>query len=65
MFELKVTIPSNTTASIIIPANTTEKLLLNGQSFKNNNRLKLLKTEADSFELVAQPGIYTITTQLK
>ena len=65
MFELKVTIPSNTTASIIVPANTKEKLLLNGQSFKNNNRLKLLKTEADSFELVAQPGIYTITTQLK
>jgi alpha-L-rhamnosidase len=57
-FSLETTIPSNTTAKIVIPANTAENLLLDGSSFSNNSNVKLLKKSENAFELVVQPGTY-------
>lgn len=64
MFNLEITIPSNTTAIVIIPANTQSELMLNEVSFKDNSNIKLLNTNKNSFELLVQPGSYTLTSRL-
>jgi len=62
-FQLETTIPPNTTAVISIPANTSEALLLNGETFKDNEHIKLTKTTANSFEFLAQPGTYILVSK--
>ncbi|WP_299012555.1 family 78 glycoside hydrolase catalytic domain [uncultured Polaribacter sp.] len=64
-FQLKVTIPPNTTAKVIIPADTKQKLVLNGTTFETNSNVKLLNSGKDAFELEVQPGQYTFQSTLK
>ena len=63
-FNLEVVIPPNTSAKVIVPANTQHEFLLNGLSFKDNSNIKLLNTNIDSFELLAQPGNYKFKSKL-
>ncbi|WPR70151.1 family 78 glycoside hydrolase catalytic domain [Flavobacterium sp. NG2] len=64
-FNLEVTVPSNTTAKIVIPADTSKELLMNGSSFKNNTAIQLdLKTDK-TFVLIAAAGTYRFTSKVK
>ena len=65
VFELKATVPPNTTAKIVIPADTDEDLLLDGQTFSGNNNVKLLKKGENAFELKVQPGTWTFLATCK
>ena len=64
VFELKATVPPNTTALIVIPTNTAESLLLNGSVFSDNLEVKLLKKNKGDFELMVQPGSYLFESKL-
>lgn len=64
-FYLEVVIPPNTTAKIIVPADTSNELLLNGQTFEDNNKVKLINKTKTSFELLVQPGTYKFTSTFK
>ena len=64
-FNLVVTVPSNTTAKIVIPANTEKRLLLNGSPFTDKLGLKLTNKGETNFELLAQPGTYSLSSTLK
>ena len=64
MFNLEITVPTNTTAIVIIPANTESELMLNGVLFEDNSNIKLLNTNKKTFELLAQPGYYKFTSKL-
>ena len=64
VFELKATVAPNTTAKIIIPANTEEQLILDGNTFSDQTKVKLLKKGSGSFELLAQPGTYVFESRL-
>ncbi|WP_044209482.1 family 78 glycoside hydrolase catalytic domain [Flammeovirga sp. OC4] len=63
VFELKATIPSNTTAVIKVFGNTAENLILNGKSFVENERVKLTNKGGEYFELLVQPGSYVFETK--
>jgi len=65
VFELKATVPPNTSAKIVIQANTEEDLLLDGQPFSENENVKLLKKTENSFELKVQPGKWNFSTSFK
>ncbi|MDX1284133.1 MAG: alpha-L-rhamnosidase C-terminal domain-containing protein, partial [Draconibacterium sp.] len=65
MFKLEATIPPNTSAKIIIPANTTENLIMNGESFSENAKIKLLKKSENAFELNVQPGTWNFSASYK
>ena len=65
VFELKATVPPNTTAKIVIPANTEEDLLLDGQPFSENANVKLFKKTENSFELKVQPGKWNFSASYK
>ncbi len=56
MFELKTTVPPNTTAKIVIPGITSESLILDGIDFTDNAQVKLIKKTEKEFELEVQPG---------
>ena len=62
--NLEVIIPSNTVAKVRIPANTQSELDVNGVSFKENSNIKLVNTNANSFELLVQPGKYIFLSKL-
>lgn len=64
-FELIVTVPSNTTATIVVPGNTEEKLLLDGSAFSDNVNVTLMNKGEKGFELNALPGTYTFESNLK
>ncbi|WP_396600660.1 family 78 glycoside hydrolase catalytic domain [Algibacter sp. R77976] len=64
-FHLEIVVPPNTTAKVSIPANTQNDLVLNGESFSENSKIKLLNTNNDSFEISVQPGTYKFTSKIK
>ncbi len=64
VFELKTTVPPNTTAKIVIPANTDESLILDGIDFAEDAQVKLIKKAKNSFELEVQPGNYVFESKL-
>lgn len=64
-FELKATVPPNTTAKIVIPANTAENLILNNESFFDYEDVKMLMKTEKFFELKAQPGTYVFESKFK
>jgi alpha-L-rhamnosidase len=63
-FQLHVVVPPNTTAKVTIPANPGKELVLNGKTFKGDNRVELVDSSASGFELLVQPGDYKFTSQL-
>ncbi|MFK8059084.1 MAG: family 78 glycoside hydrolase catalytic domain [Polaribacter sp.] len=65
VFSLETTIPPNTTAKVLIPADTASELKLNGNTFKENKTLKLIKSDGDVFELVVKAGTYKFQSKLK
>tara|TARA_R110002051_G_scaffold318695_1_gene401385 strand:- start:25223 stop:27931 length:2709 start_codon:yes stop_codon:yes gene_type:complete len=64
IFYLETTIPPNTTATIIVIGDINEDLLLNGELFKENSSIKLIKKGTNSFELLAQPGTYKFQSKI-
>lgn len=65
VFELKATVPPNTTAKVVIPANTEEHLIVNGQPFSENAKIEMLNNSGNTFEIMVQPGTYIFEVQLK
>ncbi|WP_298763444.1 family 78 glycoside hydrolase catalytic domain [uncultured Polaribacter sp.] len=65
IFQLNVTIPTNTAAIVTVPADTTQDLLLNGITFKANKHVKLLNSGKNAFELEVQPGQYSFQSKIK
>jgi alpha-L-rhamnosidase len=65
LFELKVNVPPNTTAKIIIPGDIDEGLTLNGKPFTDHADVKLIGKSEDSFELEAQPGSWNFEVSHK
>jgi len=63
-FELKVVVPPNTTAQIVIPADTEEELRLNGTKFSDTKNAKLLDKGKETFQLEVQPGTYTFQSKI-
>nr|WP_319509543.1 glycoside hydrolase family 78 protein [uncultured Draconibacterium sp.] len=63
-FELKVTVPSNTTAKIVIPANTADSFILDGIEFTENSDAKLLKKTENNFEVEVHSGNYVFESKL-
>ncbi len=64
VFKLKVTVPPNTTAKVVIPANTAESLMLDGIDFIENAQVKLIRKTTTGFELQVQPGNYNFKSKL-
>ena len=64
VFELKASIPPNTSANISVPANTDEGLILDGNKFSDHAQVKLLKKTEQGFELKVQPGTYVFESNL-
>ncbi|WP_397364569.1 family 78 glycoside hydrolase catalytic domain [Olleya sp. R77988] len=64
-FQLEIVIPPNTTAQVIIPANTQNELMLNGFDFIDNDDVKLVDKNEQSFKLLVQPGTYSFQSKLK
>ncbi|MFD0835674.1 family 78 glycoside hydrolase catalytic domain [Mariniflexile aquimaris] len=64
-FHLDVVVPPNTTATILIPANAKEELRLNGEVFKQDSNVKLIKKENDFFEISAPSGTYSFQSTIK
>ncbi|PQJ72696.1 rhamnosidase [Polaribacter butkevichii] len=64
-FSLEATIPPNTTAKVSVQGNTNEPLLVNGKNVEDVKGVTLVKTNADSFELLAQPGTYKFQSTVK
>lgn len=63
-FELKVTIPPNTSAKISIPSTDAANLLVNGQKISNTKAIKLIENTAKTVELEAQPGSYVFLSKI-
>jgi len=64
-FQLKVVVPPNTTAQVVIPADTKEELRLNGTKFSDTKNAKLLDKGKETFQLEVQPGTYTFQSKIK
>lgn len=62
IFELKATVPPNTTAKIHIPTQNYGQIMVDGKQVSANSNLSLLNENAKSIELKAQPGTYIFTT---
>ncbi|KQC31334.1 family 78 glycoside hydrolase catalytic domain [Flagellimonas eckloniae] len=62
IFELKATVPPNTTAKIHIPTQNYGQIIVDGKQVSANSNLSLLNENAKSIELKAQPGTYVFTT---
>ncbi|MBD0724734.1 rhamnosidase [Flavobacterium sp. L1I52] len=63
-FKLETTIPPNTTAAIIVPGDTKQDLLFDGKKIKSNSNVKLIRKENHSFELLVQPGRYSLQSKM-
>jgi len=63
-FQLNITIPPNTTATVVIPANVNEDLLLEGKIFKNNSDITMIKKGTNTFELSVKPGTYKLISKM-
>jgi len=63
-FKLNIIVPPNTSAKVIILADTDKNIKLNGTVLKNNSYVKLIKKEADRFQLEVQPGAYSFESKL-
>jgi alpha-L-rhamnosidase len=57
-FELAVTIPANTTATVYLPASKAESITESGASLVNAKGVKFLKMEDDRALLAVESGIY-------
>jgi alpha-L-rhamnosidase len=64
MFELKASIPPNTTAKMIIPANTKEDLIIDGTPLSDQTQVNLLKQGVAGYEIMVQPGSYVFESSL-
>ena len=64
-FQLRIVVPPNTTAEVIIPANTEEALMSNGVLFSDSKAVKLKSKSEVSFEVLVNPGAYTFTSKIK
>ncbi|WP_298878666.1 alpha-L-rhamnosidase [uncultured Polaribacter sp.] len=63
-FNLDVVIPPNTTAEIHILNASKNKLLLDGNNFKETSNLKLISSDDNSVIILAEPGTYNFQTKL-
>lgn len=61
-FLLEVTIPSNTTATVIVPGNTQKDLTVNGQNISECEAIKGIETIEQSFILNVEPGTYSFVS---
>ena len=61
--ELKVTIPPNTSARIIIPVDQGAKVLLDDKELADNPNVKLVERNDTKVVLEVIPGNYTFKTQ--
>ncbi len=61
--ELKVTIPPNTTAKIIIPAGVGMKVLVNDMELAQNPNVSQVVSNESNIELKVVPGNYSFKTQ--
>ena len=61
--ELEVTIPSNTTAKVLIPFHVGINLLLNGKKLTNNTEVKMIKIKDKNIILEIVQGSYHFQTQ--
>ncbi|MBS9461867.1 family 78 glycoside hydrolase catalytic domain [Flagellimonas sp. 389] len=64
-FELKATVPPNTTAKIHIPIQNPKEMLVDGKQISANSSLSLINENPDSIELTALPGTYIFTAPYK
>ncbi|HKK60921.1 MAG TPA: family 78 glycoside hydrolase catalytic domain, partial [Bacteroidales bacterium] len=64
-FKLKATVPSNTSAKIIIPGEVSEELMLNGAVYHDNSKVKLQESNENGFTLSALPGTYEFESSIK
>jgi alpha-L-rhamnosidase len=63
--QLDVTIPPNTTATIVLPIDAKMNLLMNGKPFKHSDDLKLIKRNSNNVVIHTNPGSYTFKTEVK
>jgi alpha-L-rhamnosidase len=61
-FLLEVTIPSNTTATVIVPGDTQKDLTVNGQNIGDSEAIKEMEKTAQSFILTVAPGTYSFVS---
>jgi alpha-L-rhamnosidase len=62
-FQLDITIPANTTATVYVPTSAAESLQENGHPLKDVKQVTLLRTEGDRAVLAVGSGSYRFTSQ--
>ena len=60
--ELKITVPPNTSAQVVIPINEGMSLLMNEKEFKDNSNVKMLDESANKIVINVLPGKYSFKT---
>lgn len=60
--ELKVTVPPNTTAQVVIPAAADAEIKVDGDKLRDNPAVVILERNSDNIQLDVQPGSYVFTT---
>ncbi|MGB5419381.1 family 78 glycoside hydrolase catalytic domain [Algibacter sp.] len=65
VFELQITVPSNTTAQVEIPLKENAPLYLNDAEFKTTPEGTLLEQTKTAYIIKVLPGIYTFKTDYK
>ena len=63
-FELEVSIPANTTATVYLPAKDRESVQENGQSLSKSKLVKFDRVEGDRVILTVESGIYHFASEL-
>jgi alpha-L-rhamnosidase len=60
--ELKVTVPPNTTAQVIIPASADAQISVDGDDIVDNEDISILARSSDNITLDVPPGSYVFAT---
>jgi alpha-L-rhamnosidase len=64
-FELEITIPANTTATVYVPAASTEHVTENGKPLAKANGVKFLRMEGDRAVLAVVSGSYRFVSEIR
>jgi alpha-L-rhamnosidase len=64
-FELAVTIPPNTTATVWMPASAAEAVSESGKPLSRTRGVRLLRQEGDRAVLAVEPGVYRFESALR
>ena len=62
-FELEVTIPANTTATVYLPARDAASVTESGKELAQAQGVKFLRTEGDRVVLAVESGSYRFMTR--